>query len=224
MRIAILAPLILMTFGCATQGHYGRSVHGTVGGYSMRNVDAKPINLMVAKRSEAPLYIVLDANRVKDTWPMATAQCATKSPGCERFDLRHMHEFVRRDLKASMQAYFGTVKVVASPQEVPDGPAVIADVKVDDVRINSLVRGALRYQIIEMRWGFALRRSDTEAYAFSFAGSAVSQDSYPTFEAGCAQLVENAIATMLKQWLEEGGGLNGLRGAPPEPPPTPSKV
>jgi hypothetical protein len=28
---------------------------------------------------------------------------------------------------------------------------------------------------------------------------------HPTFEAGCAQLVENAIPGMLKKWTESGG-------------------
>ena len=67
------------------------------------------------------------------------------------------------------------------------------------------MRGYLTHQLIEMTWGFALRGSNHQEYAYSFAGTAASNDSYPTFEAGCAQLVENAIPAMLKKWTESGG-------------------
>jgi hypothetical protein len=53
--------------------------------------------------------------------------------------------------------------------------------------------------------GFALRGSDQQEYDYSFAGTATSNDTYPTFEAGCAQLVENAIPAMPKKWTESGG-------------------
>jgi hypothetical protein len=74
-----------------------------------------------------------------------------------------------------------------------------------------LVRGALTYQLIEMTWAFALRRSEDTDFAYSFAGTATSADSYRTFEAGLGQLVENAIPSMLKKWTESGG-MDALRG------------
>ena len=193
-----------ITAGCAT-GNYTRSVYGTVGGYSMRNVHPTPPSLMVAHKIERPLYIVLDASKVKDTWPLSTASCATGSPGCEHFNLIDFHEFIKRDLRNTMGNYFSRVEVVDSPAALPKTPHVVADVKVDDIRLNALVRGALTYQLIEMTWGFAMRGSDQQEYAYSFAGTAASNDSYPTFEAGCAQLVENAIPAMLKKWTETGG-------------------
>lgn len=196
--------LFALTAGCAA-GNYGRSVYGTVGGYSMRNVHSTPPSLMVARKIQRPLYIVLDASKVKDTWTLATASCATGAAGCEHFKLIDFQEFVRRDLRATMTNYFSRVEVVDSPQALPNTPHVVADVKVDDIRLNALVRGYLTYQLIEMTWGFALRGSDQQEYAYSFAGTATSNDSYPTFEAGCAQLVENAIPAMLKKWTESGG-------------------
>jgi hypothetical protein len=208
----LLSLVIALTFGCAGGGNYTRSVNGTVGGYSMKNVHARPPSLMVAHKIERPLYIVLDATRVKDTWPIETAACATHSMGCERFNLMDVQEFVRRDLSAAMQNYFSRVDVVTSDQALPKTPHVVADVKIDDIRLNALVRGPLTYQIIEMTWGFAMRGSDQQEYAYSFAGTSSSNDSYPTFEAGCAQLVENAIPAMLKKWTENGG-IEALRTA-----------
>jgi hypothetical protein len=78
-------------------------------------------------------------------------------------------------------------------------------------RFHPLVRGALTYQLIEMTWAFALRRSEDTDFAYSFAGTATSADSYRTFEAGLGQLVENAIPSMLKKWTESGG-MDALRG------------
>ena len=201
---ALCLGVIALTFACAT-GNYTRSVNGTVGGYSMKNVHARPPSLMVARKIPRPLYIVLDATKVKDTWPIETAACATRSMGCERFNLMDVQEFVRRDLSAAMQNYFSRVEVVTSEEALPKTPHVVADVKIDDIRLNALVRGELTYQIIEMTWGFAMRGSDQQEYAYSFAGTSASNDSYPTFEAGCAQLVENAIPAMLKKWTENGG-------------------
>lgn len=202
---ALCLGVIALTFGCAGPGNYTRSVNGTVGGYSMKNVHATPPSLMVARKIQRPLYIVLDATKVKDTWPIETAACATRSMGCEHFNLMDVQEFVRRDLSAAMQNYFSRVEVVTSQEALPKTPHVVADVKIDDIRLNALVRGQLTYQIIEMTWGFAMRGSDQQEYAYSFAGTSASNDSYPTFEAGCAQLVENAIPAMLKKWTENGG-------------------
>jgi hypothetical protein len=207
-RIGPAFALLALTAGCA--GNYTRSVHGTVGGYSMRNVHPTPPSLMVARKIQRPLYIVLDASRVKDTWSLETASCATGAAGCEHFKLMDFHEFVRRDLQSAMTNYFSRVEVVDSPQALPKTPYVVADVKIDAIRLNAQVRGSLTYQLIEMTWGFALRGSDQQEYAYSFAGTSTSNDSYPTFEAGCAQLIENAIPAMLKKWTESGG-IEGLR-------------
>jgi hypothetical protein len=203
LRLASIS-IVLLSAGCAH--NYGRSVYGTVGGYSMNNVHATPPSLMVAHKIERPLYIVLDPNKVKDTWSLATAPCEKgNGPGCERFKLMDFHQFIRRDLRAAMTGYFSRVEVVDSAPTLPGTPHVVADIKVDQIRLNALVRGALTYELIEMTWAFAMRASDQNDYAYSFAGTATSNDSYPTFEAGCAQLIENAIPAMLKKWTEDGG-------------------
>jgi len=203
-RAPLAAGLLVIASACAT-GNYTRSVNGTEGGYSLANAHPKPISLMVARQISRPLYIVLDPAKVKDTWKLETATCATGSSDCERFDLMQVQQFVRRDLKSAMEVYFSRVEVVDSAAALPSTPHVVADVKVDDIRLNSLIRGAFTYALIEMTWGFAMRNSDQADYAYSFAGTASSNDSYPTFEAGCAQLVENALPAMLKKWTESGG-------------------
>jgi hypothetical protein len=195
-----------LTFACGGASNYSKSVYGTEGGYSMKNVRATPPSLLVAKKVELPLYLVLDATRVKDTWKLQTSACATASPGCEQFNVLDMHEFVKRDLRAAMQNYFSKVEIVSSSASIPKGAAhVVGDVKIDDLKLHALVRGMFTHQIIEMTWSFAMRRSQDADYIYSFAGTSTSNDSYPTFEAGCGQLVENAIPMMLKKWTESGG-------------------
>lgn len=214
MRISIVGAVIVVValVGCGG-ANYGRSVNGTQGGYSMANVHAKPASLLVAHKIERPLYIVLDPARVKKTWSLATAACATGASQCERFDLMDVDQFVRRDLRSALEGYFSRVVVVDSAKALPATPHVVGDVKIDDIKLDSLVRGPMTHVIIEMTWGFALRNNDASDYAYSFAGTAQSGDSHPTFEAGCAQLVENAIPTMLKKWTEDGG-MAALRSAP----------
>lgn len=197
----LVASLVLALSACATKGP--RSAYGTVGGYSMTNAHPKPLSLMVANKIDRPLYIVLNPTKVKDTWTLSS--CAAPTSSCGQFDLMNVQEFVRRDLKATMENYFTRVEIVDPAKALPETPHVVADVKVDDIRLNFLVRGMLTHVLIEMSWGFALRESDQDEYAYSFAGTATSNDSYPNFETGCAQMIENAIPAMLKKWTEEGG-------------------
>jgi hypothetical protein len=195
--------LAFLAVGCAP-ANYGKSAYGT-DGYSLKNAHASPPSLMVAHKVERPLYLVLDPGKVKDTWELQTYQCEVGGAGCEHFKLTDFHEFVRRDLKHAMEAYFARVEVVDSASAIPPGESVVADVKVDAIKMRPMVTGILTHVFIQMTWGFALRPSEATEYTYSFAGTAESNDSYPTFEAGCGQLVENAIPAMLKKWVEEGG-------------------
>ena len=184
---------------------YARSVNGTEGGYSFKHVVATPATLLVAHKIQTPLYLVLDPSQLKDRWPMQTSACATGAKGCERFTLFDVHEFVRRDLKAAFEHYFMRVEVILAGQPMPSEPHVVADVKIDSLAVHDQTVGFVTYARIEMTWALALRRSDQSEYAYSFAGMATSKEAYPTFEAGCGQLVENAITGMTKKWVEDGG-------------------
>ncbi len=205
-----IALVVAISIGCGPSGNYTRSTHGTKGGYSLVNAKPTPPNLMIARKIERPLFLVLDANRIRNTWPLETSACATDSKGCERFELQDVHTFVRRDLKSTMENYFSRVEVVESSSGLPSTPHIVADVKIDNIRLNDLIRGSMTHTLIEMTWGFAMRRGEQQDYVYSFAGTAASNDSYPTFEAGCATLIENAIPAMLKKWTDDGG-LDKLR-------------
>src|SRR5262245_19516887 len=87
--VAMALALGLLASGCGggNGGNYVRSAYGTEGGYSFKNVHAKPANLMVARKVERPLYIVLDPSRVRDTWQIATPSCEVHGQGCEHFKL-----------------------------------------------------------------------------------------------------------------------------------------
>lgn len=208
--ILLLAAFFTMA-GCAPS-MYGRSVYGTEGGFSLENAKPKLVSPMVAQKIERPLFIVLDSERLGDTWALETPPCSTNSSGCERFNLLDVHTFVHRDLKTAMENYFSEVRVVGSYQELPAVPHVVADVKVDEIRLNHIVRGQFIYALIEMTWGFAMRLGEHDDYAYSFAGKAISNDTYPNFEAGCATMIERAIPAMLKAWVEDGG-MTALRDA-----------
>lgn len=195
--------LAFLALGCAP-ANYGQSAYGT-DGYSMKNVRASPPSVMVAHKIARPLFIVLDPTRVPDTWPMQTDACVVGGAGCEHFKVTDFQEFVRRDLKHAMESYFTKVEVVPSLAAITASDYVVADVKVDSLTLRSMVTGMLTHVFIHMNWSFALRPKESQEYVYSFGGTAESNDSYPTFEAGCAQLVENAIPGMLKKWIEEGG-------------------
>jgi hypothetical protein len=189
----LLGLLALTTTACGASGASGVYKQS----YSLTNAQAKPASLLVAKKIPRTLYLVLDPARVKDSWEM-------HGDG-GHFALKEFQAFVRRDLKDAMQTYFERVEVVKAGDPIPAGPHVIGDVKVDKVALHDLNTGRLTYTAIEMTWSFAMRPSESQDYAFSFGGTATSSESYPTFEVGCAQMIESAIGGMLTKWTEKGG-------------------
>ncbi len=172
--------------------------------YSMAQVQAKPPSLMVAQKIQRPLYLVLDSARVPDTWDMREASSMNPQNG-PQFKLQDFQKFVTRDLKDAMSAYFSRVEVIKAGDPLPSEPHIIGDVKVDRVQLHSIPAGRLIYTLIEMTWGFGLRPSESPEYTFTFAGEGKSTESYPTFEVGCAQLVESSISGFLSKWTEKGG-------------------
>jgi hypothetical protein len=192
--------------------------------YSLANVQAKPPSRMVAQKIQRPLVLVLDSARVPDTWDMKEASSFNPKEG-PQFKLQDFQKFVTRDLKEAMGAYFSRVEVVKAGDPLPSEPHIVGDVKVDRVQLHSIPAGRLVYTLIEMTWGFGLRPSESPEYTFTFAGEGKSTESYPTFEVGCAQLVESSISGFLSKWTEKGG-IESLRqstaadkiGSPPLAP------
>lgn len=172
--------------------------------YTMADVQAKPASLMVAQKIERPLYLVLDSTKVPDVWDMKEASSMNPKNG-PQFKLLDFQRFVTRDLKDAMGNYFSRVEVVKAGDQLPSEPHVVGDVKVDRLQLHSVPAGGLTYTIIEMTWGMGLRLSESKEYAFTFAGEGRSSEAYPTFEVGCAQLVESAIMGFSKGFVEKGG-------------------
>lgn len=172
--------------------------------YTMADVQAKPASLMVAQKIQRPLILVLDSERVPDVWDMKEASSMNPQNG-PQFKLLDFQRFVTRDLKNAMGNYFSRVEVVKKGDPMPSEPHVVGDVKVDRLQLHTVPAGGLAYTIIEMTWGMGLRLSEASEYAFTFAGEGRSSEAYPTFEVGCAQLVESAIQGFSKGFVEKGG-------------------
>lgn len=198
-----VATAMAWSLACGGPSNYGRSAYGTEGGYSMGHVYAKPATPLVARKIARPLYIVLDDARVRDGWRISTPDCEVGGDDCEKFALYDAQLFVRRDLVRLLSNYFSRVEVIP-PGKAVQGPHVIADVKVDDMKLRNVQRGALVHTFIDMTWSLAMRRGEDKDYAFSYAATSSSNDTYPTFEAGLVQLVENSLGAMSAKWTESG--------------------
>jgi len=162
-------------------------------------LNPKPPTIMVAKKLDVPLYIVLDPTRVKAEYA---------APRIDK--LLNMQAFVTRDLATLMKEYFSEVKVVSSASQAPKEHAVIADVKVDEFKQESVTLSGTGYTVLVMTWSFALRPSDAEDYLFSFAGIAKSQPKEPSWSAAVTNLLENALTGLLDEWAS-AGTLNSLK-------------
>ena len=208
-----MSPRTLLAFGvvtafafgpaCGPPSNYGRSVNGTEGGYSMGHVYAKPATPLVARKIARPLYIVLDDARVRDGWRISTPDCEVGGDDCEKFVLYDAQLFVRRDLVRLLSNYFSRVEVIP-PGKPVQGPHVLADVKIDDIKLRNVQRGALVHTFIDMTWSLAMRRGEDRDYAFSYAATSSSNDTYATFEAGLVPLVESSLGAMSAKWTESG--------------------
>lgn len=189
--------------------------------YSMQNVQAKPASLMVAQKIQRPLYLVVDPTKVPDSWDLKESSSFNPQEG-EKFKLVDFQQFISRDLKDALGNYFAKVEVVKAGTPLPSEPHVVADVKVDRVQLHSTPVGRLVYTVIEMTWGLGLRPSENAEYAFTFAGEGKSSESYPTFEAGVAQLVESAILGFNKSLVEKGGLDSLQKASAPAAPASPA--
>lgn len=165
----------------------------------VKALNPKPPTIMVAKKLDVPLYIVLDPARVKPEYA---------APRIDK--LVNMQSFVTRDLTRVMGEYFSEVKVVASANEAPKERSVIADVKVDEFKQDSVVLSGTGYTVLIMTWSFALRTSDSEDYLFSFAGVAKSQPNQKSWDDAVTNLLENALTGLLDEWAS-AGVLNTLK-------------
>ncbi len=186
MKVMIASSAIAFGAGCG-------------GPVDVNALSPKPPTIMVAKKLEVPLYIVLDPTRVKAEY---TAPRVDK--------LLNMQSFVTRDLSRLMSEYFSEVKIVSSATEAPKEHAVIADVKVDEFKGEQVILSGNGYTVLVMTWSFALRPSDSEEYLFSFAGIAKSKPNEPSWNVAVTDLLENALTGLLDKWAS-AGAINSLK-------------
>ncbi len=159
---------------------------------SLNEVEASPMSLMVAKKIEMPLIIILDPSKIAEPWEAS-----------RRMTISDWPTFVSRDLKASMETYFSSVVVQGPSDPVPTEPHAVVDVKIDRVQFRPIQAGGLTYNVMEMQWGMAVRLAGADDYLFSFAGTAQSKETYSSALVGLGQLIESAIGGMLSAWTEK---------------------
>ncbi len=166
---------------------------------------APPV-LMVAKKSNQPLYIVLDPAKVPD-------QVVIPGGELKPLDVYEMQTFVRRDLKNAMAAFFKTVEVVGPDFVPPSRPCWVADVRIDSVAMAVNKASDTNAQYIaaqvfgQITWAFAMRPAKADDYAYSFADTSVGTYSLTSVsETGkmFESAFEVAITTMVKGLIEKG--------------------
>jgi len=189
--------LVVFAFGCAHESDM-RGIGDARGlpHISYLEGKAQPPSLMVVHKIARPLYLILDPARIRDTAEIKAAS--------GHYVITDMQAFVTRDLKEAMQAYFERVEVVAPGTVLPPN-SFLADVKIDNLRSHDIPHGYLTSTVLELTWGFAIRRVDASDYAFSFAGTESSSGAYPSAAVGCAQAVEAALTAMLMKLINEHG-------------------
>lgn len=163
--------------------------------FTMDAVAVQPPSLLVAHKDERTLYLVLDPQRVRDLWQI-DFQDGSKAT------LTKFQEFVTRDLKHALENYYVRVEVMSPQQALPQEAHVVADVKVDAVKLHEAVGPGVTVRQLEMTWAFALRPSEARDYEFSYAGTDTSSSAYPSIEAGMGQLIESSITSMLSKWSD----------------------
>jgi hypothetical protein len=174
---------------------------------TLLDVAPSPPSLMVAKKLDVPLVIVLDPAKIQEPWVAS-----------KRYSVTDWATFVSRDVKKAMDTYFTSVVVLGPSDPRPDGPHLVADVKVDRVQFRPIVAGGLTYNVIEMQWGYAIRFADADEYLFSFAGIASSKETYASALVGVTQLIEDAITGLMAEWADKGvpGSIRAAIEAPAE--------
>ena len=160
--------------------------------------------MMVAKKIERPLIIVLDPERVADVqgpvkWSFT------------RYDITEFNLFVTRDIKRAMESFFTDVSVVRKGDPVPDHGVIVADVRVD--RFDGMIAGQVA--MVEVRWAFALRPVEADTYLFSYAGKSRSEPRR-SVNTMVASAMERAITDMLSAWTDKE--VTATLRALPDPP------
>ncbi|MDR0966636.1 MAG: hypothetical protein LBM75_09100 [Myxococcales bacterium] len=168
--------------------------------FSLKEIKVSIPSLLVVQKSKRPFYIVLDPAKIKDAYYPKVAGAWGRMATAE---LKHFHDFVRRDLVKVLQDQFETVTVVGPGFTPPESAAWIADVKVDDVDVLVRPMGTMTFSNFEMQWSFAVRAPEQNEYLASYAFKSTSSNSYRDFREGASQMLDSAVSGFLKALTEK---------------------
>lgn len=165
-----------------------------------------PPTLMIARKSQAPLLIVLDPQKVPD-------QVIIPEGELKEIKVFEVRTFVQRDLKDAMLTFFQTVEVVAPGFTPPEEPYWVADVRVDKLgtKVFKAVNANNAAQVAaeihgEITWAFAMRPNTVDDYVYSFAGSSVgsySMTHVSQTDQMFASAFESAVTSMVKGMVDK---------------------
>jgi hypothetical protein len=167
-----------------------------------------PLPAMVARKVDAPLYLVVNPAQVPDRFFVSGIKVAIFS--VPDVDLRGVQLFVRRDLKSALEAYFSTVCVVDDESKVPATPHVRGQIVLTKVEYERRVSQGESVQKNELfgavEWGFGLKATDQPDFAFRFAERTVSDQQMKSFDdtAEWESAFQEALRHMLAEYAKSG--------------------
>lgn len=166
---------------------------------SLKDASATPPSFMVAKKIPTTLYVVLDPAKIQDVYNMKGGRTGWE------LVLSDFHSFVTTDLQGILVQQFERVEIVSPGHAFAGDRYIVADVKVDSVKLHERRVDAYTGQLatrLEMTWGAAFRTSDADDYMFSFAGVGSSDENASSLDDHIAQMIENSLAGFLQKWGE----------------------
>jgi hypothetical protein len=217
MRSLIFTALLaIAAAGCAPPA--------TIPDYTLDQITPAPAVPLVPQPSHRIAYVVLDPAKVPanltlevmnepvmlsvtTTDPKANVPIVKSEP----MVVHGATDFVTRDLVHALGAYFDDVRVVAPGQPI-SGPAVIVDVRLDHLNIDTTAldvsnqgggtqtdatsnRGALT-------WSIDMRLAETNAPVFSFSGDSKGTGGYD-YPAAVRSALEHAITDVVQANLNK---------------------
>ena len=174
------------------------SILGCAGVITMSPVDVSslsvtPPQLMVAKKAQDPLYLVVDPGGVPD--PLEV-----RVPRMKPITVNQATSFLTIHLKEELEDRFDEVHIVQPDTPLPEQGVWIA--KAEIVEISAILDGIAEVGRVfgTVNWSFGLMRAGASDFTFSYAGTSrgasplahVSQtgEMYSsTFEAGLADML-----------------------------------
>lgn len=148
--------------------------------------------MMVARKSSAPLHLLLDEQKTPTIVPVVVAN------GNRGGKLADVDLFIQRDLKIAFENYFAVVDVIPANTQAPR-TGLDVDIRIDRVEIV-VVAGGMGYA--ELTWSLGIRPARGSDYIFTYAGKSRSEPTQDP-EFALRSGLENAIGDLFKAYTEE---------------------